>query len=467
MVIPAVTARVQAQGAELDTKARIIDVISAGMAIVSLLFLVLGLLYAPTHYVIPLLSAMLLLSILAFLLNHKGYINLAAWVFLLGYWVFVVLTMLLGANAQSSAPYYLGIAVVLSGGLFGPVAPLLMATASVLATCLMVSQASLPPAVGNIPPWLGPILAPTAYLYLLASVSWLYGAETKRMFESLRRLAEEIRESVNVLGSAASQILAATSQVVARTGETAAAISQTTTTVDEVRQAAQLSNEKARYVSTTAQKAAQVGQNGRKAVHDTVIAIRRIQEQMDSIAQSIVRLSEQSQAISEMITLVSDLAEQSNLLAVNAAIEAAKADEHGKGFAVVAQEIRSLATQSKQATTQVRTILHDIQKATSAAVMAAEQGSKAVDAGVEQSAHADEAIHLLADNVAEAAQAGIQIAASSQQQLVGMDQMAMAMHDINQAGLQNATSTSQVEVTAQNLYELGQKLKQLTGQFHV
>jgi methyl-accepting chemotaxis protein len=115
----------------------------------------------------------------------------------------------------------------------------------------------------------------------------------------------------------------------------------------------------------------------------------------------------------------------------------------------------------------VRTILHDIQKATSAAVMTAEQGSRAVDAGVEQSARAGEAIHMLADSVAEAAQAGIQIAASSQQQLVGMDQMAIAMQNINQAGLQNAASTSQVEITAQNLYELGQKLKQLTAQLNL
>ena len=81
---------------------------------------------------------------------------------------------------------------------------------------------------------------------------------------------------------------------------------------------------------------------------------------------------------------LTDLAERSNLWAVNAAIEAAKAGEQGKGFAVVAQEVKSLAEQSKQATAQVRTILNDIQTAMSAAVMATEQGSKAVDAGVKQ-----------------------------------------------------------------------------------
>src|SRR5207249_1896404 len=149
--------------------------------------------------------------------------------------------------------------------------------------------------------------------------------------------------------------------------------------------------------------------------------------------------------------------EQSNLLAVNAAIEAAKAGEQGKGFAVVAQEVKSLAEQSKQATVQVRKLLNDIQKATSAAVMATEQGNKAVEAGVKQSTEAGGSIRLLAENLGQAAQAATQIAASSQQQLVGMDQVALAMENIRQASTQNVASTKQAEVSAENLHKLGQK----------
>jgi methyl-accepting chemotaxis protein len=193
--------------------------------------------------------------------------------------------------------------------------------------------------------------------------------------------------------------------------------------------------------------------------------MKHIQDQMESVAASIVRLSEQSQAIGEIIATVSDLAEQSNLLAVNAAIEAAKAGEQGKGFAVVAQEVKGLAEQSKQATAQVRAILNDIQKAMSAAVMATEQGSKAVQAGVQQSAEAGQAIRMLAESIAESAQAATQIAASSQQQLVGMDQVAGAMENIKQASAQNAAGMKQVETTAQNLRDLGQKLKQLVEQY--
>ncbi|MEO6666724.1 MAG: methyl-accepting chemotaxis protein, partial [Nitrospiria bacterium] len=255
----------------------------------------------------------------------------------------------------------------------------------------------------------------------------------RRMVDGLREVNREIREGVNVLTSSASEILAATTQVAAGAAETATAVSETTTTVEEVKQTAQVASQKAKYVSETAQKASQTSQAGRKSVEESVEGMGRIREQTESIAESIVRLSEQSQAIGEIIATVNDLAEQSNLLAVNAAIEAAKAGEQGKGFAVVAQEVKSLAEQSKQATAQVRTILSDIQKATSAAVMATEQGSKAVEAGVKQSAEAGETIRVLAESIVEAAQAATQIAASSQQQLVGMDQVALAMENIKQA----------------------------------
>jgi methyl-accepting chemotaxis protein len=164
---------------------------------------------------------------------------------------------------------------------------------------------------------------------------------------------------------------------------------------------------------------------------------------------------------------VNDLAEQSNLLAVNAAIEAAKAGEQGKGFAVVAQEVKSLAAQSKQATAQVRAILGDIQKATSAAVMAAEQGSKAVEVGMRRSGEVGESIRALADSIEEAARAATQIVASAQQQLVGMDQVALAMQNIEQASAQNVASTKQTAGAAQKLHDLGQKLKQVAEQYKV
>jgi len=288
-----------------------------------------------------------------------------------------------------------------------------------------------------------------------------------QMQEKLRGSIKEIVEGINLLGSSASEILAATTQVASGSSETASAISETTTTVEEVRQAAQLSSQKAGRVSANSQQISQVTQTGQFAVEETVSGMHLIQNQMESIANTIIRLSEQSQQIGGIIASVNDVADQSNLLAVNAAIEAAKAGEQGKGFAVVAQEIKTLALQSKQATIQVRNILSDVQKATSAAVMATEQGSKAVENGVKQSTQAGESIRQLAQSVNESVQAATQIVASSQQQVVGMDQVSIAMNNINQASAENAASMTQAEKAARDLNDLGQKLKQLVEQYKI
>jgi methyl-accepting chemotaxis protein len=249
------------------------------------------------------------------------------------------------------------------------------------------------------------------------------------------------------------------------TAETATAISETSTTVIEVQQASKQSSQKAKDVADSAQRVVQVFQNGQKAVEETIDGMNNIREQMNSIAQTVVRLSEQSQSIGGIIASVTDIADQSNLLSVNAAIEAAKAGEQGKGFAVVAQEIKNLAGQSKQSTLKVRNILNDIQRITGAAVMATEQGSKAVEAGLKQSIQAGEAIRVLAESSNTAVQSAIQIVASSQQQVVGMDQIGIAIQNINQAGTETAVSMVQAEKSARNLYDLSQKLKAVIEKF--
>jgi methyl-accepting chemotaxis protein len=287
------------------------------------------------------------------------------------------------------------------------------------------------------------------------------------MVQNLRQATSELSEGVNVLASSCSEILASTSQVASGVAEIGTAIAETASTIEEVKQTAHVSSQKAKSVSEIAQRATQTAQEGKRSVEATLEGMKRIQAQMGSIAESVVKLSEQSQAIGEIIATVNDLADQSNLLAVNAAIEAAKAGEHGRGFAVVAQEVKNLAEQSKQATKQVRGILGDIQKATSAAVLATEQGDKAVDAGVKQSTEAGESIRLLADGIIESARTAMQIAASSQQQLIGTDQVAIAMENIREASLQNVAGTKQAEAAAQSLHELGQRLKRLAGQYAV
>ncbi|MGR3219370.1 MAG: methyl-accepting chemotaxis protein, partial [Candidatus Anammoxibacter sp.] len=267
----------------------------------------------------------------------------------------------------------------------------------------------------------------------------------RTMVASLREITIQVKEGTSVLGSSAGEISASTSQLASNAAETAAAVNETTVTADEVKQTVHVSSQKARIVSNMANKAAEVSVTGKKATDNIIEEMDRIKKQSGLVAESIVKLSEQTMSIGEIIATVDDIAEQSNLLAVNAAIEAAKAGEQGKGFTVVAQEVRSLADQSKRATTQIKNILADIQKATSSAVMATEQGNKAVEAGAKQSIATGEAIQMLSETIEEAAQSGLQIDASSQEQLTGMDQVVSAIENIKNASIQSVDSTKQLE----------------------
>lgn len=300
-----------------------------------------------------------------------------------------------------------------------------------------------------------------AGILLATVVGFLFGLASSIYLS--RSITRQLRETIQQLTTAAAEILATTTQVASSTAETATAVSQTTTTVEEVKQTVQVASQKAKQVSDSAQQTEQTSNSGKQALEDMMAGMQRIRQQTASTAEIISRLNEQSQVIGEIIASVNDLAEQSNLLAVNAAIEAAKAGEFGKGFAVVAQEIKSLAEQSKQATTQVRSILGDTQKATGAAVMATDLNSKAVEEGIRQAESASTTIIVLGESIGESAQAALQIAASGQQQMVGMDQVAMAMENIKQASAQNMAGTKQAEIAAKNLHEVGIALQSLVG----
>jgi len=293
------------------------------------------------------------------------------------------------------------------------------------------------------------------------------GNSFSTMTRNLRELSLEIAEVVNVLAGSAAEIMTTVSELASSSAQTATSISETNATVQEIRQTTDLTSQKSRQVYESAHRSVQIAKAGRESVNSAIGGMQGIDERMGFIAERIVNLSEQSQAIGEIIATVADLAEQSNLLAVNAAIEAAKAGEHGKGFAVVAQEVKNLATQSKQATSQVRSIIGQIQKATTTAVLATEQGSKAVEAGVKQSGEAGESIRQLAASIEESSNATLQIVTSTQEQAIGMDQIAIAIQSINQASDQNVEGSRQIEAAARNLYELNQKLQRLVSGYKV
>jgi len=287
------------------------------------------------------------------------------------------------------------------------------------------------------------------------------------MANGLAELSGQVRDGAQQIGAGTSEILAAVSQHTATTSEQSAAISETTSTVQEVRAAAEQTAKKAKDVAEIAQTSAEVSDRGTDAVTAIARAMEQIRERVEAIARDILALSQQSQQIGEIITAVNDLADQSNILALNAGIEAAKAGEHGKGFAVVATEVRNLAEQSKQATGQVRAILGDIQQATTGAVLATEQGTKVVEEGQTLAVRAGEVIRSQAGTIREAAHAAQQIAASAHEQSVGMDQVARAMKDLTESTTQFVAGARQSQLAAEDLNRLAKQLTSVTERYRV
>ena len=287
------------------------------------------------------------------------------------------------------------------------------------------------------------------------------------MVRGLADISGQVRRGVEGMRTSTSEILSAVSLHTASASQQSAAINETSTTADELRAGSEQTASQARELAQQATDSLQVSDQGTKAVETIAKAMEEIRERMEAIAGDTLILSEQTQQIGEITATVNDLADQSNILALNASIEAAKAGEHGKGFAVVATEVRNLAEQSKGATAQVRRILGDIQKATTAAVLATEKGTKVVEKGLELSGLAAEGIRSLAETIRVADRAAQQIAASAHQQSVGMDQIAHAMKDVNDGTTQFVAGARQSQQAAQDLNELSRQLAALTEQYRV
>lgn len=291
-------------------------------------------------------------------------------------------------------------------------------------------------------------------LLVLVSIGILVGL--LRMFAKLSR---EMHEGVTVLGTSSAEIQTTVAEISTGAAETATAISETTTTVEEIRQTSMLSNQKAKGLLESAQRASEIADKGIESSQMMIDSMNRIDSQMKLINNTIMKLSEQNRSIGEITSTVADIADQSNLLAVNAAIEAAKAGEHGRGFTVVAQEIRSLAEQSKKSTAQVKDILNEIQKSVQQAVEVIKQGSVTVEEGSRLVSDDRLIVDALTETVHQAMQASIQISSSSQQQMVGMDQIVPAMENIKRASEQNVAGIRQAQDATRNLNELGMNLK--------
>jgi len=284
------------------------------------------------------------------------------------------------------------------------------------------------------------------------------GEAVNRMLDRLQGIVAEISDAVARVEADTHEILEGTARQISMANEQDAVVTETTATVNEVRATVTETAERAQSVAETAQVSVDISRNGTEAVTQTVLGMEVIRHRVEDIADNILVLSENTQQIGEIIATVNNLADQSRMLALNASVEAARAGEEGKGFAVVALEVRNLADQNREATVQVREILGEIQRATNAAVMVTEEGSKGVDTGQQLVNRAGDSIRELSHAIEEAALAAMQIAASTRQQTIGMDQLTQAMRTIKKATTETLSTTMQVKASVQNLRDASNRI---------
>ncbi len=283
--------------------------------------------------------------------------------------------------------------------------------------------------------------------------------EAARLADLRDQTLQRVAEIATQLATAAEELHATTSSQASGAQEQSAAVAETTAIVEEVVQTSQQAAERAQQVSEIARDASDVGSSGQDALSKATATMGNARDQANRVAASILSLAEQAQSIGEIITSVDDIAEQSNLLALNAALEAAHAGDRGKGFAVVATEMKSLAEQSKAATVQVRRMLGAIQKQSNDAVLMTEASTRGLGDAAVAAESVGTALSTLAESVASASQAVAQIAASARQQSGGLQQINQAMRDVAAVANQNLATTRQVGQAARDLTTLGATLR--------
>jgi methyl-accepting chemotaxis protein len=287
------------------------------------------------------------------------------------------------------------------------------------------------------------------------------------MEQGLQRIVTELSETSVTTQRGAGEILASVARLAAMSAQQAAAINETTTTASEIAQTSKQATAHADSVIEMTQRSDELSRAGLNTVEEAVRASANLGEQVNRIAATMADLTERTQQVGEIIASVKDLAEQSNLLALNASIEASKAGEHGRGFSVVAMEMRNLAEQSKQAAVQVRSILQEIQRGARDAAAVTDEGAKRASAAVALSRSAGEAIEGLAAVIKDSALAARQIAANTRQQTIGVEQIVGAISELSTAINESAEGTRIIEQGSASLSAMSKQLAEAVGRFRV
>lgn len=277
--------------------------------------------------------------------------------------------------------------------------------------------------------------------------------------QEVAELSTRLHVTADGLVRSTEAITDVTSQQAQGSGQLAQLLQQTNMQMEEFLNLTDRVRERGHNVTRTAQQAAEVSGQGQMAIRQAITVMNGIREQVEAIASTITTLAQLTRRIDQIINSVSEIATQSNLLALNASIEAARAGVHGRGFAIVADEVRSLSQQSTSAAQQVQVILVEIQDAVRKTIEATEAGMHQVDAGVTQTLEADEIMSKISDDVEEANAAVHEIYDVIRQQAEGLEEISMNISLIDRVIQQSVTSNRMVETVITNLNRLADDLQ--------
>ncbi len=281
-----------------------------------------------------------------------------------------------------------------------------------------------------------------------------------RVIGGIRGNAEQVATAANQVHSTAEQMATGVEEVAAQTGTVATAGEEMAATAFEIAQNCQMAAEAARRATESAT-------GGATVVKRTVDGMARIADRVRSSARTVESLGSRSEQIGEIIGTIQDIADQTNLLALNAAIEAARAGEQGRGFAVVADEVRALAERTTKATREIGEMIKAIQQETRGAVAAMEEGVHEVEAGTADAQQSGAALQEIMDQINELAMQVSQIATAAEQQTATTGEISGNVQQVSVVVQDTAKGIQESAQAASRVAELADELNSLVGRFKV
>ncbi|MBI2059473.1 MAG: methyl-accepting chemotaxis protein [Nitrospirae bacterium] len=274
-------------------------------------------------------------------------------------------------------------------------------------------------------------------------------------------LVRKILQSTELVFSSTKQVSSVTEDIAKKADESASKVGQVATSAEEMSATVLEIARNAHDAALAADEAKKTAVHGSDVVSETVTRMQEISAVVKESAQTVRRLGEKSEQIGKVVQVIDDIADQTNLLALNAAIEAARAGEQGRGFAVVADEVRKLAERTTRATKEIAETIRTIQMETSGAVDAMRRGVEKVDEGSTFATKAGEALSNILQGVEKVADMIGQIAASAEQQSAATEEISSNITDISKLSKETASGITEVSQAAEELKKLTVELMNL------